>query len=44
MKTDKKILKSATLVAGALLTTGLIATPSFGADILAYNHLVSCAQ
>jgi len=39
MKTDKKILKSATMVAGALLTTTLATTPSFGADILAYNNL-----
>ena len=44
MKTDKKILKSASLVAGALLTTGLAATPSFGADILAYSKLGSGAE
>ncbi len=44
MKTDKKILKSASMIAGALLTTSLAATPSFGADILAYNHLGSGAQ
>jgi uncharacterized low-complexity protein len=44
MKTDKKILKSASLIAGALLTTGLAATPSFGADILAYNKLGSGAE
>ena len=44
MKTDKKIFKSATMVAGALLTTTLATTPSFGADILAYNHLGTGAQ
>lgn len=44
MKTDKKILKSATMVAGALLTTALVATPSYGADILAYNNLGSGSQ
>ena len=44
MKTDKKIFKSATMIAGALLTTTLATTPSFGADILAYNHLGTGAQ
>ena len=44
MKTDKKILKSASMVAGALLTTTLATTPSFGADILAYNHLGTGSQ
>jgi uncharacterized low-complexity protein len=44
MKTDKKILKSATLLTGAMLATGLTATPSFGADILAYNKLGSGAE
>ena len=44
MKKDNKILKSATMVAGALLTTTLAATPAFGADILAYNSLGSGSQ
>jgi uncharacterized low-complexity protein len=44
MKTDKKMIKSAAMIAGALLTTTLAATPSFGADILAYNHLGSGAE
>jgi len=44
MKTDKKILKSASLVAGALLTTTFAATPAFGGDLLAYNDLGSGAQ
>ena len=44
MKTDKKILKSASMIAGALLTTTLATTPALGADILAYNNLGSGAQ
>ena len=44
MKSDKKILKSASVVAGALLTTSLAAAPSLGADLLAYNDLGSGAQ
>jgi len=44
MKTDKKILKSASLVAGALITTSLAGAPSAGPDILAYNDLGSGAQ
>ena len=44
MKTDKKILKSASVVVGALLTTSLSATPSLGGDLLAYNDLGSGAQ
>ena len=44
MKTDKKILKSASLVAGALLTTTFAATPALGGDLLAYNDLGSGAQ
>ncbi len=44
MKTDKKILKSASIIAGALLTTSLAAAPSIGPDILAYNDLGSGAQ
>ena len=44
MKTDKKILKSATILTGALLTTTLATTPSFGADILAYNSLGTGSQ
>ncbi len=44
MKTDKKILKSASLVAGALLTTTFAAAPALGGDLLAYNDLGSGAQ
>jgi uncharacterized low-complexity protein len=44
MKTDKKILKSASMVAGALLTTTLATTPAIGADILAYNDLGTGSQ
>ncbi len=44
MKTDKKILKSASVLAGALLTTTLAATPAAGADILAYNDLGTGSQ
>jgi uncharacterized low-complexity protein len=44
MKTDKKILKSASMIAGALLTTTLATTPSLGADILAYNDLGTGSQ
>lgn len=44
MKTDKKILKSASMIAGALLTTTLATTPAMGADILAYNDLGTGSQ
>ncbi|MCK4750870.1 MAG: hypothetical protein KAT15_27620 [Bacteroidales bacterium] len=44
MKSDKKILKSASIIAGALLTTSLAAAPSLGGDLLAYNDLGSGAQ
>ncbi len=44
MKTDKKILRSAAMVAGALLTTTLATTPAIGADILAYNDLGTGSQ
>ena len=44
MKTDKKIFKSASIVAGALLTTALVASPVSGMDILAYNDLGSGAE
>ena len=44
MKSDKKILKSASIVAGALLTTSLVAASSVGPDILAYNDLGSGAE
>ena len=44
MKTDKKILKSASMVAGALLTTTLATSPALGADILAYNDLGTGSQ
>ena len=44
MKTDKKILKSATMVAGALLTTSLAASPGVHSDLLAYRTLGSGAE
>ena len=44
MKADKKILKSASIIAGALLTTSLIAAPSASPDILAYNDLGSGSE
>ena len=44
MKSDKKILKSAAIIAGALLTTSLIAAPSVSPDILAYNDLGSGSE
>jgi hypothetical protein len=44
MKTDKKILKSASIIAGALITTSLAAAPSMSPDILAYNDLGSGAD
>ncbi len=44
MKKDKKILKSASMIAGALLTTTLATTPALGADILAYNDLGTGSQ
>jgi hypothetical protein len=44
MKTDKKILKSASIIAGAFLTTSLIAAPSVSPDILAYNDLGSGSE
>lgn len=44
MKTDKKILKSASIIAGALLTTTLAAAPTMSPDILAYNNLGSGAE
>jgi len=43
MKTDKKILKSATMIAGALLTSSLTMLPASGMDVLAYNDLGSGA-
>ena len=39
MKKDKRILKSASLVAGALLTTSLATAPAMGAGLLDYNDL-----
>lgn len=44
MKTDKKILKSASIVAGALLTSALVVSPATGMDLLAYNDLGSGAE
>ncbi len=44
MKTDKKIFKSASIFAGALLTSSLAAVPASGMDILAYNDLGSGSQ
>lgn len=44
MKKDKKILKSASMIAGALLTTTLATSPAMGADILAYNDLGTGSQ
>ena len=44
MKSDKKILKSASIIAGALITTSLAAAPALGGDLLAYNDLGSGAQ
>ena len=44
MKADKKILKSAAIIAGAFLTTSLIAAPSVSPDILAYNDLGSGSE
>ena len=44
MKADKKILKSAAIIAGAILTTSLIAAPSVSPDILAYNDLGSGSE
>ena len=44
MKTDKKILKSASIIAGALLTTSLAAAPLSSPDLLAYNDLGSGSQ
>lgn len=44
MKTDKKILKSASILAGAFLTTSLAASPGMSPDILAYNDLGSGAE
>jgi len=44
MKADKKILKSASIIAGAFLTTSLIAAPSVSPDILAYNDLGSGSE
>jgi len=44
MTKEKKILKSASIVAGALLTTALVASPLSGMDILAYNDLGSGAE
>ena len=44
MKTDKKILKSAAIIAGAFLTGSLIAAPSVSPDILAYNDLGSGSE
>ena len=44
MKTDKKILKSASMIAGALLTTTLATSPALGADILAYNDMGTGSQ
>jgi len=44
MRKDKKILKSASVIAGALITTSLAASPSAGINVLAYNDLGSGAQ
>ena len=44
MKTDKKIFKSASIIAGALITTSLAAAPSMSPNILAYNDLGSGAE
>jgi len=44
MKKDKKILKSASIVAGALISTSLAAAPGMSPDILAYNNLGSGAE
>ena len=44
MKSDKKILKSASVIFGALLTTSLAAAPAASMDLLAYNDLGSGAQ
>ena len=44
MKSDKKILKSAAIAAGALLTSTLVAAPSVSPDILAYNDLGSGSE
>lgn len=44
MKTDKKILKSASVAASAILTTAMISAPAMGMDILAYNDLGSGAE
>ncbi len=44
MKTEKKIFNSASIIAGALLTTSMITSPVSGMDILAYNDLGSGAQ
>jgi len=44
MRKEKKILKSASIIAGALMTTTLAASPSEGMNILAYNDLGSGAQ
>ena len=44
MKTDKKILRSASVFAGALLTTTLSAAPEAKMDLLAYQDLGSGAQ
>ena len=44
MIADKKILKSAAIIAGAFLTTSLIAAPSVSPDILAYNDLGSGSE
>lgn len=44
MKKDKKILKSASMVAGALLTSALVTSPAGGMDILAFNDLGSGAE
>lgn len=44
MKKDKKILKSASMVAGALMTSALVTAPAGGMDILAFNDLGSGSQ
>lgn len=44
MKAEKKIFKSASVVAGALLSTALLAAPANGMDILAFNDLGSGAE
>ncbi len=44
MKTDKKILKSAAIIAGTFLAGSLIAAPSISPDILAYNDLGSGSE